>query len=372
MHLVLVDLRDSELDGQQAEDRLHEIGITVNRNAVPFDPRPPAVSSGLRVGTPPSPPAACRPTTSRRSARSSPGAAAGLRVGPRRARRARDGDRRPLPAVRAAGHAHGGLTPMRRVLASTAAALLLAGSVGAAPSAARSPSRRAELTIATGGKGGIYAVYGAELYKVNSLDGYRGRPLGATGSVQNLLRCATGRPRSRSRSATPRSTPSRGAGVRPPVPMRALAQDLRATSSSSPAPARAAPRGPPGPRVSVSSPDSGTQVSPSACSLAGVEPCASSAQLGVASRRSTRGGAIDAFFWSGGVPTHAITQVAEGTPARSSTSGAGRARCARGGGRRLRASRSPPAPTGSPAPSPRSRSPLVVDETSTSPSPARH
>ena len=45
---VLVDLRESELDGQQAEDRLHEIGITVNRNAVPFDPRPPMVSSGLR------------------------------------------------------------------------------------------------------------------------------------------------------------------------------------------------------------------------------------------------------------------------------------------------------------------------------------
>jgi len=50
VHLVLVDLRDSELDGMQAEDRLHAIGITVNRNAVPFDPRPPAVSSGLRVG----------------------------------------------------------------------------------------------------------------------------------------------------------------------------------------------------------------------------------------------------------------------------------------------------------------------------------
>jgi glycine hydroxymethyltransferase len=50
VHLVLADLRDSELDGQQAEDRLAEIGITVNRNAVPFDPRPPAVSSGLRIG----------------------------------------------------------------------------------------------------------------------------------------------------------------------------------------------------------------------------------------------------------------------------------------------------------------------------------
>ncbi|KND33493.1 serine hydroxymethyltransferase [Streptomyces acidiscabies] len=52
VHLVLVDLRNSELDGKQAEDRLHRVGITVNRNAVPFDPRPPMVSSGLRIGTP--------------------------------------------------------------------------------------------------------------------------------------------------------------------------------------------------------------------------------------------------------------------------------------------------------------------------------
>ncbi|MFD8379650.1 serine hydroxymethyltransferase [Streptomyces sp. NPDC059679] len=52
VHLVLVDLRDSELDGRQAEDRLHEIGITVNRNAIPNDPRPPMVTSGLRIGTP--------------------------------------------------------------------------------------------------------------------------------------------------------------------------------------------------------------------------------------------------------------------------------------------------------------------------------
>jgi glycine hydroxymethyltransferase len=52
VHLVLCDLRESELNGKQAEDRLHSIGITVNRNAVPFDPRPPAVSSGLRIGTP--------------------------------------------------------------------------------------------------------------------------------------------------------------------------------------------------------------------------------------------------------------------------------------------------------------------------------
>ncbi|EEI79368.1 serine hydroxymethyltransferase [Corynebacterium striatum] len=52
VHLVLADLRNSELDGQQAEDLLHEVGITVNRNAVPNDPRPPMVTSGLRIGTP--------------------------------------------------------------------------------------------------------------------------------------------------------------------------------------------------------------------------------------------------------------------------------------------------------------------------------
>ncbi|WP_449278206.1 serine hydroxymethyltransferase [Leucobacter sp. GX24907] len=52
VHLVLADLRHSTLDGQQAEDALHAVGITVNRNAVPFDPRPPMVTSGLRIGTP--------------------------------------------------------------------------------------------------------------------------------------------------------------------------------------------------------------------------------------------------------------------------------------------------------------------------------
>ncbi|HEV2924076.1 MAG TPA: serine hydroxymethyltransferase [Solirubrobacteraceae bacterium] len=54
VHLALVDLRaaEPELTGRQAEDRLQAIGITVNRNAVPFDPRPPMEASGLRIGTP--------------------------------------------------------------------------------------------------------------------------------------------------------------------------------------------------------------------------------------------------------------------------------------------------------------------------------
>jgi glycine hydroxymethyltransferase len=51
VHLVLADLRDSPLDGKAAEDLLHDVGITVNRNAVPNDPRPPMVTSGLRIGT---------------------------------------------------------------------------------------------------------------------------------------------------------------------------------------------------------------------------------------------------------------------------------------------------------------------------------
>ena len=72
VHLVLVDLRNSELDGQQAEDRLHEVGITVNRNAIPNDPRPPMVTSGLRIGTPALATRGFEPRTSPRSRTSSP------------------------------------------------------------------------------------------------------------------------------------------------------------------------------------------------------------------------------------------------------------------------------------------------------------
>jgi glycine hydroxymethyltransferase len=52
VHLALVDLRESALTGMDAENILHEVGITVNRNSVPFDPRPPMVTSGVRIGTP--------------------------------------------------------------------------------------------------------------------------------------------------------------------------------------------------------------------------------------------------------------------------------------------------------------------------------
>ena len=52
VHMVLVDLRNAPINGQETEDILHEVGITVNRNSVPNDPRPPMVTSGVRIGTP--------------------------------------------------------------------------------------------------------------------------------------------------------------------------------------------------------------------------------------------------------------------------------------------------------------------------------
>ncbi len=51
-HLMQIDLRNSEWTGKAAEERLHEVNITVNRNTVPFDERPPTVASGVRIGTP--------------------------------------------------------------------------------------------------------------------------------------------------------------------------------------------------------------------------------------------------------------------------------------------------------------------------------
>jgi glycine hydroxymethyltransferase len=51
-HLLQVDLRSTEWSGKEAEERLAEAKLTVNRNTVPFDERPPTVASGIRIGTP--------------------------------------------------------------------------------------------------------------------------------------------------------------------------------------------------------------------------------------------------------------------------------------------------------------------------------
>jgi glycine hydroxymethyltransferase len=52
VHLILVDLNPTGLEGKEGEERLEQVGITVNRNAIPFDERPPMNPSGLRIGTP--------------------------------------------------------------------------------------------------------------------------------------------------------------------------------------------------------------------------------------------------------------------------------------------------------------------------------
>ena len=51
-HLVLVDLRGDGITGKEAEEALEEVGITVNKNTVPGEERPPTVTSGIRIGTP--------------------------------------------------------------------------------------------------------------------------------------------------------------------------------------------------------------------------------------------------------------------------------------------------------------------------------
>ena len=66
-HLLQLDLRSTEWTGKAAEERLAEVLLTVNRNTVPFDERPPTVASGVRIGTPA---ATMRGSTRRTSARS--------------------------------------------------------------------------------------------------------------------------------------------------------------------------------------------------------------------------------------------------------------------------------------------------------------
>ena len=51
-HLILVDLTPMNITGQEAETALESVGIITNKNAIPFDPKPPRVASGMRLGTP--------------------------------------------------------------------------------------------------------------------------------------------------------------------------------------------------------------------------------------------------------------------------------------------------------------------------------
>ncbi len=51
-HLILIDLKNNDITGKELETRLDSVGITVNKNSVPNDPRKPTITSGIRLGTP--------------------------------------------------------------------------------------------------------------------------------------------------------------------------------------------------------------------------------------------------------------------------------------------------------------------------------
>lgn len=51
-HLILIDLRNKHITGKALETKLDDVGITVNKNAVPFDTEKPSITSGIRIGTP--------------------------------------------------------------------------------------------------------------------------------------------------------------------------------------------------------------------------------------------------------------------------------------------------------------------------------
>jgi TRAP transporter TAXI family solute receptor len=207
---------------------------------------------------------------------------------------------------------------MRRALASAAAALLLAGCGGATVGKDDEPPPRTTLNVATGGPGGIYAVYGAALARdiTSGLEGYRGRAVTSTGSVENLERLRDGKAQIALTLADTAldAVEGREAFDRP-VPMKALAQIYPSyiqLVTRADGPTRLQDLN--GRRVSVGSPDSGTEVvAERVLDVAGVEPVRR--RLGVAdSAKALQQGEIDAFFWSGGVPTGAITRLARTTP----------------------------------------------------------
>jgi uncharacterized protein len=208
---------------------------------------------------------------------------------------------------------------MRRALALAAAALLLAGCGGSSTVGDAEPEPRETLTIATGGKGGIYAVYGAGFAReiTRRLDGYRGRPLETTGSVQNLLRLRDGKAQiALTLGDTALDAVEGREAFDRPVPLRALAQiypsyvQLVTTPDSGIRTLQDLE----GRRVSVGLPDSGTQVvAERMLDVAGVQPVRR--RLGVAeAAQALEDGDIEAFFWSGGVPTQTITQLSKATP----------------------------------------------------------
>ena len=208
---------------------------------------------------------------------------------------------------------------LRRALACWAAAALLLAGCGGSDEPRKAPAPQ-PLTVATGGQGGIYAVWGAAYARAisKSLDGYRGVATPTTGSVENLERLRDGRAQiALTLGDTALDAVEGRQAFDRPVALKALAQIYPSyvqvvTRADSDIGTLEDLKGK---RVSVGSPDSGTQVVADRVLDVAKVGRFKRRQLGVEeSARALERGQIDAFFWSGGVPTAAVADLSKRTP----------------------------------------------------------
>ena len=209
--------------------------------------------------------------------------------------------------------------PLRRALACWAAAALLLAGCGGSDEPRKAPAPQT-LTVATGGQGGIYAVWGAAYARAisKSLDGYRGVATRTTGSVENLERLRDGRAQiALTLGDTALDAVEGREAFDRPVALKALAQIYPSyvqvvTRADSDIGTLEDLKGK---RVSVGSPDSGTQVVADRVLDVAKVGGFKRAQLGVEeSAAALERRQIDAFFWSGGVPTAAVADLSKRTP----------------------------------------------------------
>lgn len=208
---------------------------------------------------------------------------------------------------------------VRRALACWAAAALLLAGCGGSDEPKQAPAPQT-LTVATGGKGGIYAIWGAAYARAISRDveGYRGAAAETTGSVDNLERLRDGRAQiALTLGDTALDAVEGREAFDRPVALKALAQIYPSyvqlvTRAGSGIDTLADLEGK---RVSIGSPDSGTQVVAERVLDVAKVGSFKREQLGVAeSAAALEQKQVDAFFWSGGVPTAAVAQLAKRTP----------------------------------------------------------
>jgi TRAP transporter TAXI family solute receptor len=206
---------------------------------------------------------------------------------------------------------------MRHLLAAAVLTAVVAGcGGGGSEPSGRAPER---LVVTTGGEGGIYFVYGAAFAKVISahLPGFRASAEGSTGAVENLMRLRDGQADiALTLGDTALDAVEGREAFDTPVPLAALAQIYRSyvhviAAEGSGIRTLSDLKGK---RVSVGSPDSGTEVvAERVLRLARINSRTGikREQLGVAeSAAALESGALDAFFWSGGLPTSAVSDLA--------------------------------------------------------------